>query len=55
MFDPMIGTSRCTLCGSTYESYDKLREHQRMAHRGLSNEDGPQAATLVDRPENPEG
>jgi hypothetical protein len=55
MFDPMIGMSRCTLCDSTYELYDKLCEHQRMAHRGLSNEEKPQAAAVVERSEHSEG
>jgi hypothetical protein len=48
MYDPMIGPSACTLCNTTHELYGKLREHQRMAHRGRSNEEGPQLAAVVE-------
>jgi hypothetical protein len=48
MYDPMIGPSTCTLCNTMHESYDKLREHQRMAHRGRSNEERPQPAAVVE-------
>jgi hypothetical protein len=48
MLDRMIGTSTCTLCNGTYESVEKLREHQRMAHRGRSNDENPQVATVVE-------
>jgi hypothetical protein len=54
MFEPMVGTSTCTLCNTTHESYEKLREHQRMVHRGRSNEEKPQSAALVERSENSE-
>jgi hypothetical protein len=52
MLDPMIGTRTCSLCNGTYESDTKLREHQRMAHRGLGNKEMPQAATVVKQSEN---
>ena len=55
MLDPMIGTSRCALCNSIYESYDKLCEHQRKAHRGLSNEEKPEAVAIVEGSETSEG
>jgi hypothetical protein len=54
MYDPMIGPSTCTLCNTTHESYDKLREHQRMAHRGRSNEEEPQPAAVVEPSEHSE-
>ena len=48
MLYPMIGTRTCSLCNGTYESDAKLREHQRMAHRGRGNEERPQAAAVVE-------
>jgi hypothetical protein len=55
MVDPMIGTRTCSLCNATYESDTKLREHQRMAHRGRGNEERPQAAAVVEQSEDPGG
>jgi hypothetical protein len=52
MLDPMIGTSKCSLCNATLESDTKLREHQRMAHRGRGNEERPQAAVVAEQSEN---
>ena len=38
----------CSLCNVSYESDTKLREHQRMSHRGAGTEERPQeAATIV--------
>ena len=54
MLDPMIGTSTCSLCNATCESDAKLREHQRMAHRGRGNEERPLAAPVVEQFEDPE-
>jgi hypothetical protein len=54
MLDPMIGTSTCSLCNATLESDDKLREHQRMAHRGRGYEEKPQAAVVADKSEDSE-
>jgi len=51
MMDPMIGTSTCRLCNTTCESDTKLREHQRMAHRGRGNDEGPQEAVVVEQSE----
>jgi hypothetical protein len=51
MLDPMIGTSTCRLCNATLESDTKLREHQRMAHRGRGNEERPQAAVVAEQSE----
>jgi hypothetical protein len=46
MPEPVIGASTCSLCNASYESHSKLREHQRMAHRGSGNEERPQAAAV---------
>jgi hypothetical protein len=46
MPERVIGASTCSLCNASYESHSKLREHQRMAHRGRSNEERPQAAAV---------
>jgi len=54
MLDPMIGTSTCSLCNSTYESDTKLREHQRMSHRGRGNEEKPPATAVGVQPEDPQ-
>ena len=54
MLDPMIGTSTCSLCNAIYESDTKLREHQRMAHRGRGNEERPPATTVLAEPEDPQ-
>jgi hypothetical protein len=54
MLDPMIGTSTCTLCNTTHESYDKLREHQRMVHRGRGNEETIQPPAVVEPSEDSE-
>jgi hypothetical protein len=54
MLDRMIGTSTCGLCNATLESDDKLREHQRMAHRGRGYEEKPQAAVVADKSEDSE-
>jgi hypothetical protein len=46
MPESAIGASTCSLCNASYESHSKLREHQRMAHRGRGNEERPQAAAV---------
>src|SRR6202795_3611672 len=51
MLDPMIGTSTCSLCNATCESDAKLREHQRMAHRGRGNEEKRQGAVIAEQSE----
>jgi len=45
---PMIGTRTCSLCNGTFESDTRLREHQRMAHRGRGNEERPQEAVAAE-------
>ena len=54
MLEPMTGTSICSLCNVTCESDTKLREHQRMAHRGRGYEERPRAAAVVEPSEDPE-
>jgi hypothetical protein len=54
MLYPMIGASICSLCNGTYESDTKLREHQRMAHRGRGNDERPQAAVVAEQSEHTE-
>jgi hypothetical protein len=54
MLGPMIGRSTCSLCEATYESDTKLREHQRMAHRGRGTEEAPREAKAVAAFEDPE-
>jgi hypothetical protein len=46
MPESAIGTNTCSLCNASYESHSKLREHQRMAHRGRGNEERTQAAAV---------
>ena len=46
MPEPVIGASTCSLCNASYESHSKLREHQRMAHRGRGNDERTQAAAV---------
>jgi hypothetical protein len=54
MVAPMIGRRTCSLCNATYQSDTKLREHQRMAHRGRGNEERPQTAAVAEPREGPE-
>jgi hypothetical protein len=54
MLNLVIVTSICSLCNSRYESDTKLREHQRMAHRGRGNEERPQAAVVAEPSEDTE-
>ena len=44
----------CSLCNVSYESDTKLREHQRMSHRGGYTQEKPQAAADEVQPENPQ-
>jgi hypothetical protein len=54
MLYPMIGARTCSLCNATLESDSKLREHQRMAHRGRGYEGKPQAAVVAEQSEDAE-
>lgn len=47
MLQPATGTITCSACNASYDSETKLREHQRMSHRGGGTEERPQAATGV--------
>ena len=53
MRHPVMGSSTCSLCNASYESYAKLREHQMMAHRGSGIEERPQAAGVLEQSEDP--
>jgi len=54
MRHPVMGSSTCSLCNASYESYAKLREHQMMAHRGTGVEERRQAAGVGKPSEHPE-
>jgi hypothetical protein len=43
MFQQADGYITCRECNASYESEAKLREHQRMSHRGRGTEETPQA------------
>jgi hypothetical protein len=43
------GSATCSECNASYGTVAKLREHQRMAHRGRSIEERPQAAGAVEQ------
>jgi hypothetical protein len=43
MFQQADGYITCRECNASYESEAKLREHQRMSHRGSGAEEIPQA------------
>ena len=47
MLQPATGSIVCSVCNASYESGTKLREHQRMSHRGGGTEVRPQVATVV--------
>ena len=51
MLQPARSSITCGACNASYESESKLREHQRMAHRGRGNEERPQAAAGVEQSE----
>ncbi len=53
MLQPARGSITCSECNASYESETKLRDHQRMAHRGGGTEERLQAATVVGQPEKP--
>ena len=54
MLQPANGSITCSACNASYESDTKLREHQRMAHRGGGNEESPQVAADVVQSEDPQ-
>jgi hypothetical protein len=49
MLDRMSGARTCSLCNATFESDYKLREHQRLAHRGRSYEEKPEATVVAEQ------
>jgi hypothetical protein len=52
MLQSATGSATCSECNASYESATKLREHQRMAHRGSGVEEKPKAAGVVQQSEN---
>jgi hypothetical protein len=42
----------CTVCNASYESETKLRDHQKMSHRGYGAKENTQAADIK-QPEDP--
>jgi hypothetical protein len=51
MLQPATSSITCSICSASYESETKLRDHQRMSHRGGGAEERPQAAAAVVKPE----
>lgn len=54
MLQAVTGSITCRECNASYESETKLREHQRMSHRGGYTQKEPQAAADEVQPENPQ-
>jgi hypothetical protein len=52
MLQPVTGSNTCSECNASYDSESKLREHQRMSHRGLGTEEEPQSAADAAQSEN---
>ena len=42
MLQPATGWITCSVCDAAYESEIKLREHQRMSHRGAGMAEKPE-------------
>jgi hypothetical protein len=53
MLQPATGWVTCGEYNASYESETKLRDHQRMSHRGGGTEEGRLAAAGVVHPEDP--
>ena len=51
MLQPAMGLIRCTACNASYESETKLREHQKMSHRGGGFIGKPKTDASVVQPE----
>jgi len=54
MRQSMTGIEICRLCNASYESETKLRDHQRMSHRGGGTEERPKDAAMAEPSESPE-
>jgi hypothetical protein len=55
VLQPATGSNICSACDASYESETKLREHQRMSHRGRGSGEKPQAAAVVVQSEEHQG
>jgi hypothetical protein len=53
MLQPAMGWIQCSACNASYESETKLREHQRMSHRGGASAGEPKTEPSVVQPETP--
>jgi hypothetical protein len=53
MLQPAKGSNTCSECNASYDSETKLRDHQRMSHRGRGTEEKPQAAADAAQSDNP--
>jgi hypothetical protein len=54
MLQPATGSIICSECNASYESETKLRDHQRMSHRGAGIEERSLAATDAVKSEDPQ-
>jgi len=54
MLQSATGSIICIVCNASYGSETKLREHQKISHRGGGMEERPRAAAEVARSEDPQ-
>jgi hypothetical protein len=54
MLQPATGWTTCSECNASYESEAKLRDHQKMSHRGRGTEERPQAKAVAVQPGDPQ-
>ena len=53
MLQPAKGSNTSSECNASYDSETKLRDHQRMSHRGRATEEKPQTAVDAAQSDNP--
>jgi hypothetical protein len=54
MLQPTTGSIICSACNAAYESLSKLRDHQRVSHRGAGIVERPITEGVSVQAENPE-
>ncbi len=54
MLQSATGSIICSVCNASYGSETKLREHQKIAHRGGGIEERPRAAAEAAHSEDPQ-
>ena len=54
MLQPATGSNTCSVCNASYDSQSKLRDHQKISHRGGGAGEKPQAAADVSHSEDPQ-